>query len=113
MFEKVNLNQNTIGIHELVSSLRSGKKVKVGFKKKDNSDRIMQCTLDFGRIPKEHYPKGVKTASEVKTPEFTSYFNVYDEEKKGWRKIPLYKLDWVNVDGKQYTVEYEEGVTQK
>jgi hypothetical protein len=113
MLEKVSLNQNTIEVSKLVDSLRSGKKVKVGFKKKDNSDRIMQCTLDFGRIPKEHYPKGVKTAADVKAPEFTQYFNVYDEEKKGWRRIPLFNLDWVNIDGKQYTVEYEEEVTQK
>ncbi len=47
----------TIG-SEILIALRSTKDVKVMFvKKSDGTKRVMNCTLDFNKIPKEHHPK--------------------------------------------------------
>lgn len=92
-------------VSDIVKFIRSTANVKVKFQTKKKEDRIMWCTLDFGRIPKEFYPKGVTSTADLKEPEYTKYLNVFDLEKKGWRRIPINELEWVNVDGKQYSVK--------
>lgn len=99
----------TIEAHGIVASLRAGKNVKVKFVKKDGSDRIMDCTLDFNKIPVEHYPKSTTAAkTEVEREELPLNLRVYDLEKRGWRSIPLFNLEWVNIDGVEHAVEYAE-----
>lgn len=101
--------KKTMGVYEVVSNLKSIKNISVKFvKKSDGKDRVMNCTLNFDKIPKEHYPKGISKTAEVEPVELKEYLRVYDVEKKGWRSIPLFKLDWINVDGEEYLIEYDE-----
>lgn len=96
--------------NEILSIIKSPKNVKVKFvKKTDGKDRIMNCTLDFDRIPKEFHPKGEKKTA-AKADKVSPYLPVFDLENKGWRIIPLYKLDWINIDGKEYLIEYDEKI---
>lgn len=93
---------------EILKVIQSTKNVKVKFvKKSDGKDRVMNCTLDFGRIPKEFHPKGEKK-TVAKAGKISPYLPVFDLENKGWRSIPLYNLDWINIDGEEYLIEYDE-----
>ena len=55
--------------------------VEVKFTKVDGTERVMKCTLDPNRIPKEHYPK----TEGVFPPE--NIQRVWDIEKEGWRSF--------------------------
>ena len=57
--------------------------LKIGFKKKDGSERFMKCTLNSEYVPS--YEK--KTDREKKVNE--SVLPVYDLEKEGWRSITV------------------------
>ena len=44
---------------EFLKLIKDEKEVIVKFEKKDGSMRLMKCTLDFNRIPKDKKPKGI------------------------------------------------------
>lgn len=74
--------------------LRENKKVKLKFKKKDGSNRIMNATLDFNEIPPQQRPKEVDTKKFLENAE-KGYFNVYDIDKKDWRKVNYETTEWI------------------
>jgi hypothetical protein len=55
--------------------------VTVKFTKKDDTERVMKCTLKQDLIPSEHQPKG---SNKVKPSESIA---VFDVENDGWRSF--------------------------
>jgi hypothetical protein len=77
----------------------------VKFIKKDGTIRIMKCTLNFKKIPKEHHPKKVDIPNILKLMQENGIIRVYDLERKGWRSVPFKQVDWLDVgDDKRYKI---------
>jgi hypothetical protein len=96
-------------VAEIISKVKSTGNVKVMFiKKTDGAERIMNCTLDFVRIPKEHYPKKVEASKAAIPISSKSFLKVYDLEKGAWRGFIISSLKWLSLDDKKYEVELEE-----
>ena len=72
--------------------IRSEKEVNVKFIKKDGTERIMKCTLDFQRIPKDQQPKGIDLVKLLTKIQKNKMLSVYDLEKKEWRTVPFDRL---------------------
>jgi len=87
---------------EFLDRIRSEDEATIFFKKKDNSDRIMKCTLNFDKIPKQDKPKGVdlkKILGLIKK----NILHIYDIEKSGWRSVPVDRVEWLQTQsGKMY-----------
>ncbi len=81
--------------------LYSAGEAKVKFVKKDGTIRIMNCTLDFKRIPKTKHPKSVNMSNILKLMQKSGIIHVFDLEKKDWRSVPFNKVDWLELDGDQ------------
>lgn len=77
------------------------KEGKVKFVKKDGTIRIMRCTLDFTRIPKEKHPKKVDIPNILKLMQNSGIIRVFDLEKNDWRSVPFAKVDWLEVGENQ------------
>ena len=81
------------------------KEGKVKFVKKDGTIRIMLCTLDFKRIPKEKHPKKVDIPNILKLMQKSGIIHVYDLEKKDWRSVPFATVDWLETEeNKRYKI---------
>ncbi len=87
--------------------------VTVKFTKKDGTDRVMKCTLNFERIPKELRPKGVKLIDILKKIQKSKILSVFDLEKMGWRSIPFERTDWLKVDNRMYSVQKIKDIMRK
>ena len=71
---------------------------QVKFVKKDGTIRIMKCTLDFTKIPKDKRPKNVNMSKILTLMQKSGIIHVYDLEKKGWRSVPFKMVDWLLTD---------------
>lgn len=87
--------------------------VTVKFTKKDGTDRIMKCTLNFNRIPKESRPNGVKLIDILKKIQKNKILSVFDLEKMGWRSIPFERTEWLKVDNRTYSIQKIKDVMRK
>jgi len=87
--------------------------VTVKFTKKDGTDRIMKCTLNFNRIPKESRPKGVKLIDILKKIQKNKILSVFDLEKMGWRSIPFERTEWLKTGNKTYSVQKIKDIMRK
>ena len=77
---------------EFLKIIKSEKEVFVKFTKKDGTERIMRCTLDFNTIPKDQKPKGFDAIKFLSKIQNSKILSVYDLEKKAWRSIPFERL---------------------
>lgn len=77
---------------------------KVKFIKKDGTIRIMNCTLDFTRIPKSKHPKQVNMGKILKLMQSSGIIHVYDLEKKDWRSVPFKQVDWMETPVQKYKI---------
>jgi hypothetical protein len=68
--------------------------VDVSFTKKDGTDRLMKCTLNLNKIPKEFTPKG--TGQKMNDESIA----VFDVEVNGWRSFR-----WESLKTAKLTVE--------
>ena len=82
------------------------KEVTVKFTKKDGTIRIMRCTLDFTKVPKEDRPKKVDINKILKLMQESGIIHVYDLDKKGWRSVPYSRVDYLRTRGNvQYKIQ--------
>jgi hypothetical protein len=79
--------------------------VFIRFTKANGIDRIMKCTLDFTKIPKDDYPKSVNIDRILKLIQKNKVMNVYDLEKKGWRSVPFERVIYMDTKTKRYYVQ--------
>lgn len=78
---------------------------KIKFTKKtDGTIRIMKCTLDFTKIPKNQHPKNVNMSKILTLMQKSGLIHVYDLEKKDWRSVPFNNVDWLEIDKKRYKI---------
>lgn len=78
------------------------KQVIIRFIKKDGSNRIMNCTLDFTRIPKKDHPKSVNIENILKLIQKNKIMHVYDLNMKGWRSVPFDRIEWMDTKDRRY-----------
>ncbi len=78
------------------------KEVIIRFTKKDGSNRIMKCTLDFTKIPKRDYPKSVNIERILRLIQKNKIMHVYDLNKKGWRSVPFDRVEWMDTKDRRY-----------
>ncbi len=81
------------------------KDVVIKFVKKDGTDRIMRCTLDFTKIPNIDHPKRVDIEKILKLIQQNKIMHVYDLEKKGWRSVPFDRVEWMDTKTRRYYVK--------
>lgn len=89
---------------EFLKMIKSQKIVQIKFKKKDGSDRIMRCTLDFSIIPKKDRPSTLNLEKIIKLMYVNHILKVFDVENEGWRSIDFTSVEYLSADGKMYKV---------
>lgn len=90
------------------------KPVLIKFTKKDGSDRIMKCTLNFSKIPKEFRPKGGVNLKDILTQiKKNKVLRVFDVEKLGWRSVAFDRTEWLKTDDKTYSIRKVEEIFKK
>ncbi len=81
------LNLNSEQRAEFVGDLRK-QIMRVSFVKKDETHRLMLCTLNDALIPVEHYPKSTEPVTGFDLPVHERpAVRVYDVVNEGWRTI--------------------------
>ena len=83
--------------------IKNEKEVLVKFEKKDGSMRLMKCTLDFTKIPKEKKPKGVDLAKILSKIQKSKILSVFDTEKQEWRSVPFDRLEFLQTPSNRKT----------
>jgi hypothetical protein len=89
---------------EFLERIKAEDEVTVKFRKKNNEERTMRCTLNFGKIPKEKHPKDVNLAKILKLIDQHKIIHVYDLDKNDWRSVPFDRTEWLKTTDKQYTI---------
>ena len=90
---------------EFWNKIYEAKEIMIKFRKKDGTTRIMKATLDFTKIPREHFPKqNINIPNIIKNLQKNKIVRVYDLENKGWRSVPVDKVEYLQVGSKQYRV---------
>jgi hypothetical protein len=86
---------------DFLKIVKSEKELTVQFEKKDGTQRLMKCTLDFNRIPKEKKPKGVDLTKILSKIQKSKILSVFDLEKQDWRSVPFDRLEYVITPSKK------------
>ncbi len=69
--------------------------VTIKFIKKDGTERIMKCTLNFERIPSNKHPRDVNMGKILRLLQNNRVIHVYDTEKNDWRSVPFDTAEWI------------------
>jgi len=86
---------------EISSAIDFLKKIKaedfviINFIKQDGSVRIMKCTLNFDKIPKDERPKKIDIVQILKLLDENGILHVFDIEKIAWRSVPFNRVQWL------------------
>lgn len=88
---------------EFLEKIREAPEVTIKFKKKDGTTRVMNCTLNFDKIPRGDRPKSVNLAKILKLLNDKKIVHVYDLEKNQWRSVNFDSAEWIEVIDKTKT----------
>jgi len=80
---------------DFFTKIKDNDKVSIKFIKKDGTERIMKCTLNFKYVPLVDKPKDVNMAKILRLISKNGIIHVYDLEKKGWRSVPFNNVQWL------------------
>ena len=89
---------------EFLETIKAEDEVTVKFRKKNNEERTMRCTLNFGKIPREKHPKDVNLAKILKLIDQHKIIHVFDLDKNDWRSVPFDRTEWLQTAEKKYTI---------
>ena len=92
---------------EFLEKIKNQEEVTVKFKKKDDTVRVMRCTLDFSKIPKEKVPKDVNLGKILKLVYKSKLIHVFDLDKQDWRSVPFDRSEWVEMGDDRYYVQHK------
>lgn len=101
-------NEKNLDSDVIVSAVQFWKKVYdekeviIRFTKKDKTNRIMRCTLDFEKIPKKDHPKSVNIHKILSLIQKNKIMHVYDLNKKAWRSVPFDRVEWMDTKSRRY-----------
>jgi len=91
---------------DFLNRIRTEDEVTIKFTKKDGTTRIMKCTLNFGKIPREDHPKEVNLPKILKLLKASKILHVYDLEKHAWRSVPFEAAEWIETpDRRRFRVK--------
>lgn len=94
---------------DFLKTIKSEKIVKIKFTKKDGSERIMRCTLDFSVIPPNKRPHKLELEKIIKLMYQNNILRVFDVEKEDWRSVNFRNVDYLMIpDGKMYKVNLKK-----
>jgi hypothetical protein len=78
----------------------------VKFMKKDGTERIMKCTLNFKNIPNEYKPKKVDVPKILNLLRKNKIVRVFDIEFYGWRSVSFDRTIWIETPNqKRYQIK--------
>lgn len=80
---------------EFYQKIKSEDEVTIKFRKLDGSERVMRCTLDFSKVPKNKIPKDVNMAKIFTLVQQHQMVHVFDLDKKDWRTVPFSRSEWL------------------
>lgn len=92
---------------DFLTKIRKEEEVTVRFTKKDGSLRVMRCTLNFKKIPKEYRPKNVDVPRILKLITKSGIIHVFDLDVVGWRGIPFERTDWLDIKTTRYRIKHK------
>jgi len=91
---------------EFLRKIRAEKEVRIKFTKKDGTERLMHCTLDFEKIPSDDHPKKVDLPNILELIDKHDIVHVYDLEKHGWRSVPYSRSEWLeDAEGVRFSIK--------
>lgn len=88
-------------IEEILEQLRENI-CFVKFKKKDNTEKVMVCTLNFNYFHKDFYPK-----NQVNQSNRDEVIRVFDIEGQSWKSIIFANIIYVRTKEYFYTIEFK------
>ena len=96
---------------EFLKKIKDEKEINVKFIKKDGSERVMKCTLDFEKIPRDKRPKGVDLTKISSKIQKSKILSVFDLEKMDWRSIPFERVEFLQTqsDHQTYKIKLPKG----
>jgi hypothetical protein len=86
---------------DFLTKIRNEEEVTVKFTKADGTNRIMRCTLDFDKIPRDQKPKKVDLPKILKLLNTNKILHVFDLDKQGWRSLPFSRSEWLETPSKK------------
>lgn len=93
---------------EFWNKLYQAGEATVKFEKQDGTIRIMRCTLDFTKIPRKDYPKkNINIPKILKLAKKNKIVHVYDLDKKGWRSVPIDRVDFLEIGDTRFKVRID------
>jgi hypothetical protein len=92
---------------DFLKIIKQEREVEVQFIKKDGTERVMRCTLDFNHIPRDKKPKGVDLVKILSKIHKSKMLSVFDLEKQDWRTVPFERLTYLRTksDNKIYKLQ--------
>ncbi len=90
---------------EFLDTIKNEDKVTIKFKKKDDTVRVMNCTLNFERIPDTKKPKSVDLSKMLKLISQHQLLHVYDLDKGDWRSVPFNRSEWLEVKNRRFKIK--------
>ena len=88
-------------VTDFLRLIHSEDEVIIKFKKQDKTTRIMRCTLNFDKIPKQDRPKEINLPKILELLNTKKMLHVYDLEKHGWRSVLFEKVEWIETLSKE------------
>ena len=68
---------------------------EVLFEKRDGTERLMKCTLNFDHIPEEMKP--LKGLDPKKVLDKLNILRVFDIDKQGWRSFDVENIKYIKI----------------
>jgi len=91
---------------DFLGKVRGEDEVRIKFRKKDGTERIMRCTLNFDKVPRNKIPKDVNLAKILNLLHKSKIIHVFDLDKDDWRSVPFDRADWVETaDNRRLTIK--------
>lgn len=90
---------------DFLDKVRINSEVRIMFRKKDNSQRVMKCTLDFDKIPNRDKPKSVNLSKILKMLNDKGILHVYDLDKGAWRSVNFKTVVWLETKEAKYFIK--------
>ena len=90
---------------DFLDKIRNNDEVRIMFRKKDKSQRVMRCTLTFDKIPKRDHPKDVNISKILKLLNEKGILHVYDLDSKGWRSVTFKTVVWLETPDIKYFIK--------
>ncbi len=92
-------------IVEFIQKLKGIDEIIIKYKKKDNTIRDMNITLNFEKIPKKDQPKDFDLTKILKLLNERKMIHVYDIEKKGWRAVIFNNIEYLKQGEKKFKIK--------